>query len=60
MSFAIKTYSKSQLAALYEISLDTFKKWLVPHCFTAQEWGNRQLLRPDEVRKIIEYLGEPC
>lgn len=60
MAFSIRTYSKSELATLYAISLDTLKKWLVPGCFSAEEWGNRQLLRPDEVRKIIEYLGEPC
>lgn len=60
MSFHIKTYSKSQLAAFYEVSLDTLKKWLVPNCFSVQEWGNKQLLSPDEVRKIIAFLGEPC
>ena len=57
MSFQMQAYNKKELAALYKVSLRTFKRWLrnvpelghyVGRCFT-----------PAQVQKIIDHLGTP-
>lgn len=56
----IKAYSKSELAQLYEVSLDTFRDWVKPikHELGA-DYDRKKLLKPWQVSKIFEVLGNP-
>jgi hypothetical protein len=53
--FVIKSYSKSQLAGLYNCCVRTFVK------DTKQivDIGRKQRYYPNQVQQIIEHLGPP-
>lgn len=50
--------NKNSLAAKYGVSTKTFLKWLKKIGFSKPKQGG-YLYTPDEVRCIIEKLGEP-
>lgn len=53
-----KSYSKTELARMYEVHYDTFKKWLqnVPDLELKQ---GQRILTPKQVEKIFNHLGQP-
>ncbi len=53
-----KSYSKTELARMYQVHYDTFKKWLVNVPELEIENGQR-ILTPKQVEKIFNHLGEP-
>ena len=55
--FVIKTYSKSELAALYGVSLTTFKNWCKK--ITDLQLNDCKILTPKQVKDITNWLGEP-
>lgn len=55
--FVIKTYSKSELANLYNINTKTLKIWCIQ--IPNFKISRNKLLKPIEVKKIIDWLGEP-
>ena len=54
----VKAYTITELAALYEVSIKTFKTWLKPY---AAEIGEKQsrYFTVLQVKIIFEKLGEP-
>jgi hypothetical protein len=54
----VKTMSKSHLAALYCIHLNTFVKWikLIPNLELTK---HQKKLTPKQVEIIVNFLGEP-
>lgn len=58
--FVITTYSKSQLAEKYHVSMSTLKAWILKaHVMTNEEYGNYNLFTPAQVKAIVDKLGEP-
>lgn len=56
----IKAYSKKQLADMYEISPDTFRRWIIAaNIFNEAYYKGLKILKPKEVRRIFEEFGEP-
>jgi len=53
-----KAQSKSQLAAAYNVGLDTFNSWIKPHL---KDIGNYigKVYSPKQVGIIYDRLGEP-
>ena len=53
-----KVFSKTELARMYQVHYDTFKKWLknVPELELNK---NQRILTPKQVEKIFNHLGEP-
>jgi transposase len=53
-----KAYSKTELARMYNVHYDTFKKWLkgVPDLDLKP---TQRILTPKQVEKIFKHLGEP-
>ncbi len=55
-TFTCKTQSKKELAALYGMSKDTFRRW----CQRMNlDFGRRKVLEPQEVRLLVMTLGPP-
>lgn len=57
--FQIKSYSKKELAILYNVSSDTFRKWLKEIGIMNESIKNVKIFSPKIVAKIVEKLGEP-
>lgn len=53
-----KSYSKTQLAKLYHVSYNTFKKWIknIPELKLSQK---QRLFTPKQVEILFKELGEP-
>ncbi|GEM_PF-789793 len=53
-----KAYSKTELARMYNVHYDTFKKWLkgVPDLDLKP---TQRILTPKQVEKIFNHIGEP-
>lgn len=70
-SFLIRTYSKAELAHLYnptvcvKVALQILRRWIVYnpallHQLEKEGYGTRsRLLPPKQVQTIVHYLGEP-
>lgn len=54
----IKTYSRKELVNLYQISAQTFARWL-NRANLNDQLKHKQLFTPAEVEKIFGALGEP-
>lgn len=55
-TFVCKTYSKKELAVLYGMGKDSFRRW----CHQKQiDFGRRKLLQPEEVMRLVMALGPP-
>ncbi|MFN8308807.1 MAG: DUF4248 domain-containing protein [Chitinophagales bacterium] len=54
----IQAYNKMQLAKLYGVSYETFKRWLSKVPELGLEKTSRTLT-PKQVEKIVSYLGSP-
>ena len=54
----IKAYSKTELARLYQVHYDTFKKWidLIPDLGLIP---NKRILTPKQVEMIFKHVGKP-
>ncbi len=52
-----KSLSRSTMAAMYGVSLELFNKWLKD--LKNLKLGNRRVIRPKEIGKIIKEWGEP-
>jgi hypothetical protein len=50
----IKSYSRKELAAMYEVSGKTFSKWIV-----SLNYKYKRLFTPKEVEAIFTLLGRP-
>lgn len=57
--FVIKAYSKKELVILYNVSADTFRKWLNEIGIMNPTIKNAKILSPKIVEQIVEKLGEP-
>ncbi len=56
----IKTYTKKELRALYNVSRETFTKWINKFAKDIPDYNHKsKLLTPAQVRVIVELLGEP-
>ena len=57
--FQLKSYSLTELSNLYNVSIRTMKKWMIPfeHEFGAK-FGRYYTI--NQVRIIFERLGLPC
>ncbi len=55
----IKSSTRTQLAANYDVSLATFNKWLKKIDSLNLDPGTR-ILSPKQVELIVKHLGEPC
>lgn len=53
-----QAYTKTELARLYNVHYDTFKKWLKTVPELNMKAGQR-LLTPKQVNQIFIHLGEP-
>jgi len=53
-----KVYSKTELARMYNVHYDTFKKWLI-NVPELDLKPTQRILTPKQVEKIINHLGEP-
>lgn len=51
--------TKTQLAALYNVSYQTFCKWIKPYLEDIGETHGTYLYTPAQVKTIIEKIGEP-
>lgn len=56
--FQIKSYSKSELANLYNVNIKTFVAWL-KKMNLFDEVKFKKILTPLQVKKITEHLGNP-
>ena len=54
----IKSSTRTQLAANYDVSLTTFNKWLKKIDNLNLDPGTR-ILSPKQVELIVKHLGEP-
>jgi hypothetical protein len=59
-----KTYSKAELAQLYNISGKTFRVWLVPiikahKTVFPPNFHRKKILTVKQVSIIVEHLGQP-
>jgi transposase len=54
----IKTYSKSELSAMYGVHVNTFSKWIktIPELIVSP---HQRKLTPKQVMLIVNHLGEP-
>jgi DNA-binding transcriptional MerR regulator len=54
----IRAMTIKELAALYQVSIRTFRRWLRPFL---QEIGQREgwFYKPSQVKTIVQLLGEP-
>lgn len=54
----VKTYTKSELAALYEVHSNTLYKWIksIPNLMLTKR---QRKLTPKQVEIIVKHLGEP-
>ncbi|MGE5518863.1 MAG: helix-turn-helix domain-containing protein [Candidatus Dadabacteria bacterium] len=54
----IRAMTIKELAALYQVSIRTFRRWLRPY---REEIGQRDgwFYKPSQVKTIIQMLGEP-
>ena len=58
--FIIKTYYKSELAALYEVPLKELRTWLKSsRIWHKLGYGRAHKLTPAQVKMIVEHLGAP-
>ena len=57
--FVIKTYYFSELAALYGVTVRTFKKEIVKAKVEIELRKYQHILMPVDVKKIVDKLGEP-
>lgn len=53
----IKAYTKSELAALYKVSLKVFRSWITPHKRKIGEYLGKTYT-PAQVKIITDCLGE--
>lgn len=59
-SFVVKTYTKSQLRDLYNVSEDTFRRWLADIVEHLPNYNPRcKILSPLQVKVLVENYGEP-
>ncbi len=58
MQVKYRTSTRSALAAKYNVSLPTFRKWLekIPDLDLSD---NQRTLTPKQIEKIMIHLGEP-
>jgi transposase len=54
----IKSYSKSELAAAYGVSLVTLNKWIC-EINNLELQKNCRIFTPKQVSIIVQHLGEP-
>jgi hypothetical protein len=54
----IKTYSKKQLAALYNVSPKVLRNWLRPHLNKIGKYTGKTYT-PKQIKIIIELIDEP-
>jgi hypothetical protein len=54
----IKSYSKKELAGLYNVSTKTLNKWLQPINVKIGKYSGRSFCLK-QVKIIFEHLGEP-
>ena len=55
----IKTYSKKEIRKFYNVSRDTFNRWLKPILSDLPNYDkNAKLFTPAQVRVIVAHLGE--
>jgi hypothetical protein len=62
MSVPIKSYSKSQLALMYNISLKTFSKWIKkiePELIEIGYNRHQKIITPRQVKLIFESFVAP-
>ena len=54
----VKAYSKTELARIYQVHYDTFKKWidLIPDLGLTP---TQRILTPKQVEKIFKHVGKP-
>lgn len=58
----VKTYSKSDLAKLYNVGPTTFRKWLepfMPDLEALHYQKDQKILKPKQVKLIFDKLGKP-
>ena len=55
-TFECKTYSKKELAVIYNMGKDTFRRWCL-RC--GIDFGRRKVLEPAEVKQLVLALGPP-
>lgn len=58
MQVKYRTSTRSVLAAQYNVSLPTFRKWLVK-IPDLELSDNQRTLTPKQIEKIMIHLGEP-
>jgi len=54
----VAAYNKTQVAKMYNVSYETFKKWLVDIPDLDLKEGQR-ILTPKQVEKIFNHVGHP-
>lgn len=59
VTIPVKSYSKKELAAMYEIHPNTLRAWFERNPALAMLIGTRRRLTPKEVKIIFIELGEP-
>lgn len=55
-TFVCKTQSKKELANLYGMGKDTFRRWCLRKGI---DFGRRKVLEPLEVQELVLRLGPP-
>jgi hypothetical protein len=56
----IKTYTKKELRILYNISEDTFRRWINRIIYRLPNYDAKcKILSPLQVKVFFEYYGEP-
>lgn len=61
MATPLKSYSKRELADLYEVSSDTFRRWVRDNCIDklGVDYRKSKVLLPWQVKVIFEKIGPP-
>lgn len=59
--FIITSCSKGELAKAYNVRTPILRQWLTKNVklWNALQYDNGNILTPDQVRKIVNHLGEP-
>lgn len=58
MQTPIKSYSKKQLCALYQVSNRLLYKWFAAENLTTI-WHNKRIFSPNEIQIIFHKIGNP-